>query len=216
MNTVAELVEKFCWKSKTRSVWKDEPDLLDDAIARIHSEAAVFDAIIRSKNTTVPSLEKISRTVKFLEQNSFWRSNPFSLVTGTGDDPALARTTSLLQMKSVRDLWNQNKTQKPMTVSITPLPCPRCETRFDHTDSQVGLLSNTSKLAFMRYADSDSSEKTDTLKSPEARYVTLVNPKCMNFKEIPYNNTYFVACDASGGAFKTYADAARSAAPFRT
>ncbi|KAA3680523.1 uncharacterized protein DEA37_0005675 [Paragonimus westermani] len=216
MNTVAELVEKFCWKSKTRSVWKDEPDLLDDAIARIHSEAAVFDAIIRSKNTTVPSLEKISRTVKFLEQNSFWRSNPFSLVTGTGDDPALARTTSLLQMKSVRDLWSQNKTQKPMTVSITPPQCPRCETQLDHTDSQVGSLSNTSKLAFMRYPDSDSSEKTETFKSPEARYVTLVNPKCMNFRETPYNNTYFVACDASGGTFRTYADAARSTAPFRT
>lgn len=106
MSTVTDMMERFCWKSKARSVWKEDPDLFDIAMARIHSEAAVFDAIIRSKNTAIPSLEKIARTVAFLEQNSFWRSNPFSLVAGTDEDPELARVLNRLQMQSVRDLWN--------------------------------------------------------------------------------------------------------------
>ncbi|CAH8855081.1 unnamed protein product [Trichobilharzia szidati] len=123
MNTVDELMEIFCWKSKLRSVWKENPDLFDDAMARIHSEAAVFDAIIRSKNATVPPLEKIAKTVQFLKQNSFWRSNPFSLVTGTDDDPALIRATYQLQMKSIRDLWqnNNNDTKLFQNMEVQPL-----------------------------------------------------------------------------------------------
>lgn len=149
MNTVVEMMERFCWKSKTRSVWKDQPDLLDDAMARIHSEAAVFDAIIRSKNTTVPSLEKITRTVKFLEQNSFWRSNPFSLVAGTEDDPVLAQATSRLQMKSVRDLWEPKPNTKAASETVVPVYCPTTESSKEMIETSVILPTNKPKITLV-------------------------------------------------------------------
>jgi hypothetical protein len=72
--------ENLWWKSKSKSIWKDNPDLYDRAIFRIHSQATVFDAIIRSKNPRMPPREAIMKAVRYMEENSFWRSNPASLI----------------------------------------------------------------------------------------------------------------------------------------
>ncbi|THD23768.1 hypothetical protein D915_005362 [Fasciola hepatica] len=174
MNTVVEMMERFCWKSKTRSVWKDQPDLLDDAMARIHSEAAVFDAIIRSKNTTVPSLEKIARTVKFLEQNSFWRSNLLSLVTGTEDDPALAQATSRLQMKSVRDLWEPKANPKAAPEAIVPIHCPKTESSKEIIENSEILETNKPKVALIACNGQYTKQLiNDSMKQSETRGPTL-------------------------------------------
>ncbi|BHF57550.1 hypothetical protein SprV_0100049200 [Sparganum proliferum] len=106
MTSLPEMLEKFCWRSKIQSIWKNEPDLFDEAITHIHSEAAVFDAIIRSKNATLPSWEKITQTIQFLEQNTFWRSNPFSLLTNF-DDPQLALIVKKLKIQDVKDIWKE-------------------------------------------------------------------------------------------------------------
>ncbi|KAA0200420.1 hypothetical protein FBUS_11432 [Fasciolopsis buskii] len=203
MNTVVEMMERFCWKSKTRSVWKDQPDLLDDAMARIHSEAAVFDAIIRSKNTTVPSLEKITRTVKFLEQNSFWRSNPFSLVAGTEDDPVLAQATSRLQMKSVRDLWEPKPNTKAASETVVPVHCPKTESSKEVIETSVILETNKPKTAvFACNGQCTKQLINDSMKQSETRYVTLLNSKCVNFKGSHSDNSFVVAFAPNGRSRK--------------
>lgn len=101
------MLEKFCWNSKIQSIWKSKPDLFDNTITHIHSEAAVFDAIIHSKNAHLPSFENIAQTIYFLEQNTFWRTNPFSLFTNS-NDPHLAKAVKKLQMQTIRDIWQQN------------------------------------------------------------------------------------------------------------
>ncbi|CAL8075141.1 unnamed protein product [Calicophoron daubneyi] len=211
MSTVSEMMEKFCWKSKTRSVWKNDPDLFDDAMARIHSEAAVFDAIIRSKNTTVPSLEKISRTVKFLEQNSFWRSNPFSLVSGTDDDPALARATSQLQMKSIRDLWGQKPNQKILTDSMAYTQ----NSSGQSTESSKNLTNTDSEKSRLICGDVTAKPSvTETAKQqnqPHA-YVGSMNTKPAA-KDSSSGHQLQAECETNSGT-RTYAEAARGAAPF--
>ncbi|VDP93002.1 unnamed protein product [Echinostoma caproni] len=204
------MMERFCWKSKTRSVWKDQPDLLDDAMARIHSEAAVFDAIIRSKNTAVPSLEKITRTVQFLEQNSFWRSNPFSLVAGTEDDPALAQATSRLQMKSVRDLWEPNPAPKSVPETFVPIHCPKTESSSELMENSVAVETGKPKITMIAHNGQQTKQSiTDLTKRPEAVYVTLLNSKCVNFKGPNADNSFVVAFNSNGGLRK-YMDSARA------
>lgn len=213
MNTVADLVERFCWKSKTRSVWRDDPDLLDEAVARIHSEAAVFDAIIRSKNTTVPSLEKISKTVKFLEQNSFWRSNPFSLVTGTENDPALVRTTSRLQTKWVRELWDQSSSSRQISQSLFNFHRSELEARSEIDGRAVEFEPTRSKLVPFASCSLSPRNSSCLLRKDELGCITLINPRCVNFSAEPCTNPCILAPDASG-SLRTCAESARGAPRF--
>ncbi|KAG5451977.1 hypothetical protein CSKR_112042 [Clonorchis sinensis] len=200
MSTVSELVENFCWKSKTRSVWKAEPDLLDNAMARIHSEAAVTDAILRSKNTTVPSLEKISKTVKFLEQNSFWRSNPFSLVSGAEDDPAVARATRRLQMKCIRDLWESSGcsgiTSDDSSVAFVQRQAESSREVRDFEASKP-KLPRTAELTTVETVFRESSSGC----------MPVLSPKSVNSKEKIVTNSSSVICDRNE-ALQTYAEAA--------
>lgn len=213
MNTVAELVERFCWKSKTRSVWRDDPDLLDEAVAHIHSEAAVFDAIIRSKNTTVPTLEKISKTVKFLEQNNFWRSNPFSLVAGIDNDPALVNATSQLQTKKIRDLWNQGSSSKQTSLSLFTFHCPGAEVRSEIDESAAGLKPPSSKHESSVSCGLTPRYSSNVLTKSEFGCITLINSRCVNFNAERCANPCILAYDTSG-TLRTYAEAARGAPRF--
>ncbi|TGZ71682.1 hypothetical protein CRM22_002514 [Opisthorchis felineus] len=201
MSTVSELVENFCWKSKTRSVWKDEPDLLDNAMARIHSEAAVTDAILRSKNTTVPSLEKISKTVKFLEQNSFWRSNPFSLVSGAEDDPAVARATRRLQMKCIRDLW-ESSACSGITSDDSSVAFVQRQAEFSTEIRDFEAI----KLKVPRTAELTTVETV--FRESSSRHMPVLSPKSVNSKEKKVTNSSSVICDRND-ALQTYAEAAR-------
>lgn len=104
MANFAETLEKFCKKSKLQSIWKNRPDLFDQVVKRIHSEAAVFTAVNRCKSAACPSFEKINQTIQFLEQNDFWRLNALSLYSHT-KDPNVIKTLKLLQLPPVRCIW---------------------------------------------------------------------------------------------------------------
>ncbi|VDN96830.1 unnamed protein product [Rodentolepis nana] len=71
----------------------------------MHSEAAVFNAVYRCKNSSVPTEEKIHQTIKFLEENEFWRTNSLSLFANH-KDPGVVRVVKILQKQEVRDIWN--------------------------------------------------------------------------------------------------------------
>ncbi|CAH8547382.1 unnamed protein product [Heterobilharzia americana] len=120
MNTINEIIEIFFWKSQSGCIWQENPDLFDDTIAQIHSEAAVFDAILQSKKPGVPSLEKITNTVKFLKHNNFWRSNPFSLYTTKENDLIHIKVITKLQKKHITDLWENNNTKILQNMEIKP------------------------------------------------------------------------------------------------
>ncbi len=107
MASFSETLEKFCRSSKVQSIWKSKTDPFDHVIKRIHSEAAVFDAVNRNKTTNSPPVEKINETIQFLEQNDFWRLNAFSLYANT-KDPNILRTLKLLQAQPIRDIWRKH------------------------------------------------------------------------------------------------------------
>ena len=111
MTSMCELLEAFCWKSKIQTIWKSKPEPHDDFLKRLHAEAAVFNAVYRCKNSTVPSYEKITQTIKFLEENDFWRTNSLSLFAGSSYQGVI-RTVKKLQSQSIRDLWRNNESEE--------------------------------------------------------------------------------------------------------
>ncbi|VDL63514.1 unnamed protein product [Hymenolepis diminuta] len=105
MTNLCEILEAFCWRCKIHEIWKPNPSSSDDILRRMHSEAAVFNAVYRCKNSTVPTEEKINQTIKFLEENEFWRTNSLSLFSNH-KDPGVIRVAKILQKQEVRDIWN--------------------------------------------------------------------------------------------------------------
>ncbi|KAM3171252.1 hypothetical protein ACTXT7_016991 [Hymenolepis weldensis] len=105
MTNLCEILEAFCWRCKIHEIWKPNPSSSDDILRRMHSEAAVFNAVYRCKNSTVPTEEKINQTIKFLEENEFWRTNSLSLFANH-KDPGVIRVVKILQKQEVRDIWN--------------------------------------------------------------------------------------------------------------
>lgn len=111
MASLCEVLEAFCWRCKIQAIWEHKPGPFNDILHRLHAEAAVFNAVYRCKNSTVPTAEKINQTIKFLEENDFWRRNSLSLFASY-KDPYILRTVKILQTQEVRDIWNEKETSK--------------------------------------------------------------------------------------------------------
>ena len=116
MGSLCETLEAFCLKSKIEAIWRRNPAPYDDIIRRLHAEAAVFNAVYRCKNSTVPSYEKIIQTIKFLEENVFWRTNSLSMFANH-KDPDVIRTVKIcgnaVQQEKMISPINLNKLSRP-------------------------------------------------------------------------------------------------------
>ncbi|CAH8581362.1 unnamed protein product [Schistosoma rodhaini] len=106
MSSIDILIEKFYWNSICKTIWKENFDDFDEIIDWIHSETVVMNAIIHSNNEIIPSYEKIIKTINFLKQNNFWRSNPFSLLIHNNNE-TIIKENNQLYIRNIKNLWGK-------------------------------------------------------------------------------------------------------------
>lgn len=106
MSNVSDILEAFCWRCKVHEIWKPRSTPAEQPLSRLHSQAAVFNVVYQSKNSAVPSVQKINETIQYLDENEFWRKNPLTLFTNH-KDPTVIETIKALQSPEILNLWNK-------------------------------------------------------------------------------------------------------------
>lgn len=212
MEIISMMKQSIIWLSKNKSVWKENFDSYDTLITRIHCESTAHDAIIRSKYSMIPSQSKIQKTIKYLEDNSFWRSNPFGIIAYDSDLP-INHVTSELQKQKIKSLWpEQTKStlldvKEERSVSRNRVSKVKSNKKSNKTTSDLAAASKTESTS----KTDNQTDNSDTVKEKTRnRKYAVVSTRGIHRKS-SRRSTNSTPTIPKQKSLRTYAEAVRGA-----